>query len=68
MSVEQPPRVISRRPAAQFDSMQPFDFGIPETDYEWKAHGAQRLMYQLVETDRYERLKVNGRLPDHVLV
>ena len=40
--------------------MQPYDFGIPETDYEWKSKGANRLLYNLMEKDRFERIKVNG--------
>ena len=40
---------------------------MPKNDYDWKSVGAQRLMYHLVEQDRYERLKVNGLLPDHVI-
>ena len=39
--------------------LQEYDFGIPENDYEWKTKGANRLLYNLMEKDRFERLKVN---------
>ena len=51
-------------PKDPFRGIQPFDFGIPENDYEWKVHGAKRLLYNLTEKDRFERMKVNGQLPE----
>ena len=47
--------------------LQTFDFGIPPNDYSWKTKGAQRLLYNLCESDRFERLMVNGKLPDRLV-
>ena len=52
-------RVDQVAPTNPFMKMQPFDFGIAANDYEWKNVGTQRLLYNLCEKDRYERLKVN---------
>ena len=60
-------RVDHKRPKGRFDEMQMFDFGIPENDYEWKTKGANRLLYNLMEQDRFARLKVNQKLPDHLM-
>ena len=58
---------MSVRAKDKQSGIQPYDFGMPKNDYDWKSVGAQRLMYHLVESDRFERLKVNGLLPDHVI-
>lgn len=49
------------------DGIQPYDFGVAENDWDWKSKGAARLLYNLVETDRFERLKVNNMLPERLL-
>ena len=60
-------RVNSLRPVDKIkEGLQPYDFGFAANDYEWKTAGAQRLMYNLVEKDKFDRLKINGSLPDHV--
>ena len=47
--------------------MRAYDFGIPENDYTWKTKGANRLLYNLFEKDKFERLKVNQKLSDELL-
>ena len=47
--------------------MQPYDFGVANNEYEWKSKGAARLLYTLVEKDRFERLKANNLLPERLL-
>ena len=47
--------------------VQAYDFGIPANDYSWKVKGANRLLYNLQEQDRFERLMVNGKLPDKLV-
>ena len=59
MMQDVPARVDHKRPKEKFDGLQTYDFGIPENDYSWKTSGAQRLLYNLMEKDRFERMKVN---------
>ena len=67
MMQDVPARIDHKRPREKFEGLQTYDFGIPENDYSWKTEGAQRLLYNLTEKDRFERMKVNQKLPDHLL-
>ena len=61
------PRVNTKGPVEPFTGLQSFDFGIPPNNYSWKVKGANRLLYNLREQDRFERLMVNGLLPDNLV-
>ena len=61
------PRVNTKRGEEPFTGLQTYDFGIPENNYSWKVKGANRLLYNLTEQDRFERLMVNGLLPDKLV-